>query len=57
VCIDNISGVSLTDGTNPAAGAGFWYLVRGESACGHGPFGFAALGGALPDPEVTATCP
>ena len=57
VCIDNISGVSLTDATNPAAGAGFWYLVRGENACGQGPFGFAALGGATRVPEVTTTCP
>jgi len=57
VCIDNISGVSLADGTKPAAGAGFWYLVRGESACGQGPFGFAADNGAPTAPEVTTTCP
>jgi len=57
VCIDNISGVSLADGTNPAAGTGFWYLVRGESACGQGPFGFAAENGAPTAPEVTTTCP
>jgi hypothetical protein len=57
VCIDDISGVSLTDGTNPAAGAGFWYLVRGESACGQGPLGFATRGATPTVSRVTATCP
>jgi hypothetical protein len=57
LCIDDISGLSLADGTNPAAGAGFWYLVRGESACDQGPLGFAARGGAPTVPRVTTTCP
>jgi hypothetical protein len=54
---NDISGVSLADGTNPPAGAGFWYLVRGESACDQGPFGFAAQRGAPTVPRVTTTCP
>jgi hypothetical protein len=57
VCVDNIAGVSLTDGTNPSAGAGFWYLVRGESACDQGTFGFATQHGAPTVPRETATCP
>jgi hypothetical protein len=57
VCIDDVSGVSLTDGTSPAAGAGFWYLIRGESACGQGTFGFATQRGTATVPRVTATCP
>jgi hypothetical protein len=56
-CFDDISGVSLTDGTNPSAGAGFWYLVRGESACDQGPLGFATRGAAPTLPRVTDTCP
>lgn len=56
-CFDDISGNSLTDGTNPAAGAGFWYLVRGESACDQGPLGFATRGATPTDPRVTTTCP
>jgi len=57
VCFDDISGVSLADGTVPAVGASFWYLVRGESACGQGPFGSATRGAAPTDPRVTTTCP
>jgi hypothetical protein len=57
VCSDDISGVSLSDETNPPPGEGFWYLVRGESACGQGPFGSAVQRGAPTAPRVTTTCP
>ncbi|HEX4824321.1 MAG TPA: hypothetical protein VFV19_08395 [Candidatus Polarisedimenticolaceae bacterium] len=56
-CFDDISGASLSDATNPVPGSGFWYLIRGESACGQGPLGFATQGSALTDPRVTTTCP
>jgi hypothetical protein len=55
--MDDTLGVSLTDGANPPPGEGFWYLVRGESACDQGPFGFATQRGAPTVPRVTATCP
>jgi len=48
---------TLADGTSPAVGTGFWYLIRGESACGQGTFGSAAQHGAATVPRVTETCP
>ena len=46
-----------TDTSVPAAGQGFWYLVRGRNACGTGTYGFSGLHG-LPSTERTTTaCP
>jgi hypothetical protein len=46
-------GSSLADSTVPAAGAGFWYLSRGENSCGNGTFGQQSDG----TPRLTTTCP
>jgi hypothetical protein len=53
VCFDNLAGPSISDPAAPAAGTGFWYLSRGESACGNGTFGFRSNG----TERVTTTCP
>jgi hypothetical protein len=53
VCFDNLSGTTLTDPTVPAQGTGFWYLSRGENACGIGTFGNQSNGSA----RTTTTCP
>ena len=57
VCLeDNLGGAFATDPENPAAGSGFWYLVRGSSFCGDGPYGFQGLQGLPSTPRVTTTC-
>ena len=43
-----IAGTSVIDAEDPEAGVGFWYVVRGVSACGAGPYG---------DARQSATCP
>jgi hypothetical protein len=53
VCFDNLPGTTFNDLTVPAPGAGFWYLSRGENACGIGTFG-TQTGGS---PRITTTCP
>jgi N-acetylneuraminic acid mutarotase len=52
-CFDNLPGPTLTDATVPIAGTGFWYLSRGENACGIGTFGRQSDGSL----RTTATCP
>jgi N-acetylneuraminic acid mutarotase len=44
---------SLVDRTVPPVGAGFWYLLKTENACGVEPFGEASNGA----PRVTSACP
>jgi len=53
VCFDNLPGPSLVDPTAPPSGAAYWYLSRGENACGIGTYGTQSNG----SPRVTATCP
>jgi hypothetical protein len=53
VCFDNLPGTSLVDPTVPAPSGGFWYLSRGESACGNGSYGQQSNGA----PRITTTCP
>ena len=52
-CFDDLPGPSLVEATIPAADTGFWYLSRGENACGTGSFGQQSNGA----PRVTTTCP
>jgi hypothetical protein len=52
-CFDNLAGTALVDPELPAPGAGFWYLSRGENACGIGTFGNQSDG----SPRITTTCP
>lgn len=39
-----VPSTNVTDATPPAAGAGFFYLVRGSNACGGGGFGLDSAG-------------
>jgi hypothetical protein len=53
VCFEDLPVPSLADPELPADGTGFWYLTRGENACGAGSYGERGDG----SPRVTATCP
>ena len=57
VCFGDLSGTSLADATLPAAGAGFWYLSRGENACGNGTYGNRGINGLPGASRITTTCP
>ena len=52
-CFDDLPGPSLMDATLPAAGTGFWYLSRGENACGTGSLGQQSNGAS----RITTSCP
>jgi hypothetical protein len=57
-CLNNaLVGTSASDDTVPAAGGGFWYLVRGSNACGIGSYGWQASHGVPTVPRMSATCP
>jgi len=47
------AAASAQDPAVPAAGSGFWYLVRGKNGCGNGSYG-RATGGSE---ETSASCP
>jgi hypothetical protein len=53
LCFDDLATPQLVDFDEPDPGAGFWYLSRGENACGAGTYGAGADGA----PRITATCP
>ena len=57
VCFADVAGSSVPDGTDPSIGTGFWYLVRGENACGNGSYGFEGLNGVPAAARVSTTCP
>ncbi len=58
VCVaDDLSVATVSDTAIPAAGGGFWYLVRAQSPCGTGTFGYQELRGLPPVERVTTTCP
>ena len=52
-CFDNLAAPSVSDTSIPAPSAGFWYLARGENACGIGTFGTRSNGSG----RTTTTCP
>lgn len=57
-CLADDTGLTtLTDSESPTVGDTFWYLVRGENACGSGSYGFEAPNGAPGAPRVSAACP
>jgi hypothetical protein len=55
-CLENdVAGESGSDSRqNPAAGEGFYYLVRAENVCGSGGYGTSTAGG---DRTPLADCP
>jgi uncharacterized repeat protein (TIGR01451 family) len=52
----NVAGTTAGDPTNPLAGQGFFYLIRGKADCGSGPYGTQGLHGAPSTPRATTTC-
>jgi len=56
-CLGPVGSPSVTDATVPAVGSGFWYLIRGENACGNGSYGNEGFHGAPGSPRSTTTCP
>ncbi len=53
ICFDDLPTASLSDPGVPVPGSGFWYLARGENACGTGTWGTRSDGSL----RVTGTCP
>lgn len=49
----DVSDASLSVGTSPPAGSGFYYLVRGRNVCGVGSYGFETTGAE----RTSAACP
>jgi hypothetical protein len=52
-CFDDLAGPTLSDATPPLPGTGFWYLSRGENACGIGTYGTHSDG----TQRISTTCP
>jgi hypothetical protein len=50
---DGVTGTSDASGPDPTAGTGFWYLLRGDNACGVGSYGTASDGSL----RHSNTCP
>jgi hypothetical protein len=60
VCFADLAGTALVDPATPSVGTGFFYVARGENACGAGTWGNTHFnpGPALNGPpRLTATCP
>ncbi len=51
--LSGTAGTSASDTRTPAAGAGFYYLVRARNVCGNGGYGKTSAG----VPRVTTACP
>ncbi|MGH9869039.1 MAG: RCC1 domain-containing protein [Candidatus Polarisedimenticolia bacterium] len=51
--VDGIFLTNFSDTAQPAAGTGFYYLVRAANNCGNGTYGFATSG----TERTTAACP
>jgi len=56
-CFDDLIATTANDATAPPVDDGYWYLVRGENACGNGDYGFAGSHGVPTAPRLSATCP
>jgi len=57
LCLGNVGVPFFSDAQDPDPDAGFWYLIRGEGACGTGPYGYEGVGGVPTTPRVSTTCP
>jgi hypothetical protein len=53
VCFTGLLAPTFPDPELPDPETGFWYLIRGQSACGAGSYGTASDG----TPRTTTTCP
>jgi hypothetical protein len=58
ICLgDDVLGTSLSDTLVPAAGQGYWYLVRAANSCFVGSYGSEESHGVPTVPETSSTCP
>ncbi|HEX4824763.1 MAG TPA: hypothetical protein VFV19_10635 [Candidatus Polarisedimenticolaceae bacterium] len=55
-CFNDLSGATATDASVPAADSGYFYLVRGQSACGTGTWGDQVIDG-VSTARTSTTCP
>jgi parallel beta-helix repeat protein len=53
---EGLTASSTSDGDRPLTGDVFWYLIRGRSSCGTGPYGFEILSGTS-IPRAITSCP
>jgi hypothetical protein len=53
VCFSDLDSAVFVDSELPPPGSGFWYLTRGQSACGTGSYGNSSEG----TPRTTTACP
>jgi hypothetical protein len=58
VCVANALGTAeINEASAPAAGEGFWYLVRGRDSCSAGTWGWAAANGVPTVERLVSACP
>ena len=58
VCLADATGqTSAMDSDVPPPSDPFWYLVKGDSSCGSGPYGFEEQNGVPTVPRASVTCP
>jgi hypothetical protein len=54
--VRNTISTSVQDATVPQPGAAFWYLVRGRTSCGGGPWGFETRNGTSTERQPREGC-
>ena len=54
---DNLAVATVSDAGVPAVGAGYWYVVRAQNACGIGSYGFQGDHGVPTTARISSTCP
>ena len=52
-----LAAATTSDANSPPVGQAFWYLVRGQNACGKGTYGSQATHGVPTVPRITSACP
>jgi hypothetical protein len=58
VCFPDVVGTASSDPSVPAAGTGYWYLVRGENSCNPpGTYGTRGVNGVPGVLRTSTTCP
>ena len=57
-CLGNdLAAPTVSDADPLAPGAGYWYVVRSENACGTGSYGYQTNHGTPTTERISATCP
>jgi hypothetical protein len=55
--LDDGQTASLLDTDPVPSGSGSWYLVRKQTDCGNGSYGYQGINGLAGAERITATCP